>query len=324
MTERLAVWSSRRPWLTLAGWALALVAAIAISAAFLGDALSGDEEVTSDTESRRADELEFERFAEERGGRRAPPRWSSFAPGRRRSMSHASSGGCGDRSGAAASGCDPGHHLLRHRRAAAGLSGSRCHGDARGPRPRCRGRHRGRRRRRAGRRRSSGVRRHDHRRVHARRRLLDAGRGGPAQRRAGVRIAGCADRAADRLRLRGGGAHPVADGDRLDRRRPRARGARRAGVSALGLRHEHAHRDGARARDRLLAVRPLRYREERLHGRERLDAIAAVGATASRAVLFSGIAFTLAMVGLLLVPHTIMRSLAAGAIVAGWSRSPPR
>ena len=31
MTERLAVWSSRRPWLTLAGWALALVAAIAIS-----------------------------------------------------------------------------------------------------------------------------------------------------------------------------------------------------------------------------------------------------------------------------------------------------
>src|SRR5918995_1687281 len=60
-----------------------------------------------------------------------------------------------------------------------------------------------------------------------------------------------------------------------------------------------------------------RYREERLHGREKLDAIAAVGATASRAVLFSGIAFTLAMVGLLMVPHTIMRSLAAGAIVAG-------
>ena len=60
-----------------------------------------------------------------------------------------------------------------------------------------------------------------------------------------------------------------------------------------------------------------RYREERFHGRERLDAIAAVGATASRAVLFSGIAFTLAMVGLLLVPSTIMRSLAAGAIVVG-------
>ena len=63
MTERLAVSSSRRPWLTLAGWALALVAAIAITAAFLGDALSGDEEVTSDTDSRRADELVSERFA---------------------------------------------------------------------------------------------------------------------------------------------------------------------------------------------------------------------------------------------------------------------
>jgi uncharacterized membrane protein YdfJ with MMPL/SSD domain len=60
-----------------------------------------------------------------------------------------------------------------------------------------------------------------------------------------------------------------------------------------------------------------RYREERLHGRQKLDAISAVGATASRAVLFSGVAFTLAMVGLLLVPHTIMRSLATGAIAAG-------
>jgi uncharacterized membrane protein YdfJ with MMPL/SSD domain len=68
MTERLALSSSRRPWLTLAGWALALVAAIAITAAFLGDALSGDEEVTSATDSRRADELVSARFAEQQGG----------------------------------------------------------------------------------------------------------------------------------------------------------------------------------------------------------------------------------------------------------------
>src|SRR5829696_8905003 len=67
MTERLAVWGSRRPWLTLAAWAVALVAASAITAAFLGDALSGDEEVTSATDSRRADELSFERFAGEQG-----------------------------------------------------------------------------------------------------------------------------------------------------------------------------------------------------------------------------------------------------------------
>ena len=61
-----------------------------------------------------------------------------------------------------------------------------------------------------------------------------------------------------------------------------------------------------------------------MRGREKLDAIATAGATAGRAVLFSGIAFVLAMLGLLLVPSTIFRSLAAGAIVVGLSRwSPP-
>jgi RND superfamily putative drug exporter len=58
-----------------------------------------------------------------------------------------------------------------------------------------------------------------------------------------------------------------------------------------------------------------RYREERLGGREKNDAIGTAGATAGRAVLFSGIAFVLAMLGLLLVPSTIFRSLAAGAIL---------
>jgi len=58
-----------------------------------------------------------------------------------------------------------------------------------------------------------------------------------------------------------------------------------------------------------------RYREERVDGREKRDAIATAGATAGRAVLFSGFAFVLAMLGLLLVPSTIFRSLAAGAIL---------
>jgi uncharacterized membrane protein YdfJ with MMPL/SSD domain len=58
-----------------------------------------------------------------------------------------------------------------------------------------------------------------------------------------------------------------------------------------------------------------RYREERLQGREKFDAISTSGATAGRAVLFSGFAFVLAMFGLLLVPSTIFRSLAAGAIL---------
>ena len=60
-----------------------------------------------------------------------------------------------------------------------------------------------------------------------------------------------------------------------------------------------------------------RFREERGRGLEKIDAIVASGATASRAVLFSGIAFVLAMFGMLLVPDTILRSLALGAILVG-------
>jgi putative drug exporter of the RND superfamily len=60
-----------------------------------------------------------------------------------------------------------------------------------------------------------------------------------------------------------------------------------------------------------------RYREERAGGRGPDEAIIASGATASRAVLFSGSAFVIAMFGLLLVPSTIFRSLAAGAILVG-------
>ncbi|HKG11272.1 MAG TPA: MMPL family transporter [Gaiellaceae bacterium] len=60
-----------------------------------------------------------------------------------------------------------------------------------------------------------------------------------------------------------------------------------------------------------------RYREERAGGREPYDAIGASGATASRAVTFSGSAFVVAMFGMLLVPSSIMRSLAAGAILVG-------
>jgi uncharacterized membrane protein YdfJ with MMPL/SSD domain len=60
-----------------------------------------------------------------------------------------------------------------------------------------------------------------------------------------------------------------------------------------------------------------RFSEERAAGRAKVDAIAAAGATASRAVLFSGSAFVLAMTGLLLVQSTIMRSLATGAILVG-------
>jgi RND superfamily putative drug exporter len=60
-----------------------------------------------------------------------------------------------------------------------------------------------------------------------------------------------------------------------------------------------------------------RFREERRRGKERPDAIRIAGATAARAVLFSGTAFVISLTGLLLVPDSIMRSLATGAILVG-------
>src|SRR5215468_890870 len=60
-----------------------------------------------------------------------------------------------------------------------------------------------------------------------------------------------------------------------------------------------------------------RFREERGRGRGKLDAIAASARTANRAVVFSGTTFVIAMFGMLIVPSSIMRSLAVGAIVAG-------
>src|SRR6266487_1725964 len=57
-----------------------------------------------------------------------------------------------------------------------------------------------------------------------------------------------------------------------------------------------------------------RYREERARGRDKLAAIGAAGATANRAVFFSGITVVLALAGMLLNPTTIFRSIAAGAI----------
>jgi RND superfamily putative drug exporter len=58
-----------------------------------------------------------------------------------------------------------------------------------------------------------------------------------------------------------------------------------------------------------------RYREERARGRDNLEAIGRSGATANRAVFFSGVTVVLALAGMLLVPTTIFRGLAGGAIL---------
>ena len=58
-----------------------------------------------------------------------------------------------------------------------------------------------------------------------------------------------------------------------------------------------------------------RYREERVRGFDKLEAIGRTGATANRAVFFSGLTVVLALTGLLFVPNTIFRSLSIGAIL---------
>ncbi|HEX5086404.1 MAG TPA: MMPL family transporter [Nocardioides sp.] len=60
-----------------------------------------------------------------------------------------------------------------------------------------------------------------------------------------------------------------------------------------------------------------RYREERSADKDKLSAIVATGGTSGKAVLFSGSSFVVALSGLLLVPDTILRSLALGAIIVG-------
>ena len=319
MTERLALSSSRRPWLTLAAWALALVAAIALTAAFLGDALSGDEEVTSDTDSRRADELVSERFAAAQGG---------LGQGVTEVVVVRSSGATVDEprferrvraitgelqlAGATqvTSFYDSGEQRLvsQDRDATALLvaTGPDAEDDIGG--------------------------------------IVEAVEGGDGRGGFDATITGEFTLDDDFSTLAG---EDLKNGE-LGFGLPAALivllivfGSVVAGLIPLLL----AIVSIAVALALLALVGqvfPLsvfatnmltgmglalgidyslfvlaRFREERLHGREKLDAIAAVGATASRAVLFSGIAFILAMLGLLLVPHTIMRSLAAGAIVAG-------
>lgn len=57
-----------------------------------------------------------------------------------------------------------------------------------------------------------------------------------------------------------------------------------------------------------------RFREERFKGVEKIEAITRTGATASHAVLFSGLIVLIALAGLMIVPISLFTSLSAGAI----------
>ena len=58
-----------------------------------------------------------------------------------------------------------------------------------------------------------------------------------------------------------------------------------------------------------------RYREERAKGLDKVDAIAAAGATAGRTVVLSGMTVVLALTGLLITPDSGFQSIGAGAIL---------
>ena len=58
-----------------------------------------------------------------------------------------------------------------------------------------------------------------------------------------------------------------------------------------------------------------RFREERHRGLERYDSITRAGATASRTVLFSGVAVAMALAGMLIMPDLLFKSFGIGAIV---------
>ena len=58
-----------------------------------------------------------------------------------------------------------------------------------------------------------------------------------------------------------------------------------------------------------------RYREERARGHSTVDAVGRTGATASRAVLFSGITVVIALIGMFMVPFNVFIGLGIGAIL---------
>ena len=58
-----------------------------------------------------------------------------------------------------------------------------------------------------------------------------------------------------------------------------------------------------------------RYREERARGLAKLDAIAATGATANRAIFFSGMTVVLATIGMVIIPLDVMISMGVGVML---------
>ncbi len=67
LTERLARASAARPWRTVAIWAAALAASLAVVVTLLGSAITSEQEMTNDPESYQAYDLILERLPPEPG-----------------------------------------------------------------------------------------------------------------------------------------------------------------------------------------------------------------------------------------------------------------
>ena len=310
-TEGLARVCAGHPKRTLAAWLVAVLVSFVLIALLLGDALTSDGDVTSNPESKQAEALIRESFPPEPTPSEIvvvrSDRYTVDEPAFQAKVRDTRPAREGTRRRPEAQVTTPQATRRLSRRIAM--------------RRWCRSRskRRGRSARRFGHvgGRTGWLPGLDHRLPDGRRRLREALRGRPAEGRAPDRAACGADRSRARVRRGRGGPRAGPARAAVDRDRSCLDRSRRPGLRGLVLRREHDHRDGPSARDRLCALHPLPLPGRARHGLEKVDAIVASGATASRAVLFSGMAFVLAMFGMLLVPDTILRSLALGAILVG-------
>ena len=61
-TESIALACARHPWRTVGAWVVAVVVSFGVIGTLFGDVLTSEGEVTGETDSKRVDELRFERF----------------------------------------------------------------------------------------------------------------------------------------------------------------------------------------------------------------------------------------------------------------------
>ena len=249
-TQALASMSARHPWRIIGSWIVVAALAVVAIGGLLGGSLTTEGKPTNNPESERALDARERAFPPILAPRLPTSSWC--APTDTQSTRRSSRASCDDSPAAATRASSrrrPPTSRTRARRSSHATA--RHDGSAR---------HRGRRRSRVGcggsraRRQLRGVRCLGDGREDARPRLQPPLTGGSRVRRAPVRASSGTHHPPARFRSGGGGTDPALDGDRLDHRGARLRFPACPAVRALGLRDQHAHRDGAGAIDYSLFV----------------------------------------------------------------------